>query len=53
MPIEAISQAGLRIPEDISLVAYNDNTTAQFIVPALTTVKIYMEFMENYCRVND
>ncbi|MBU3146795.1 LacI family DNA-binding transcriptional regulator [Clostridium sp. CF012] len=41
----AISEAGLKIPEDISIVSYNDNITAQFIVPALTTVKIHMEFM--------
>jgi len=42
---KAISEAGLKIPEDISVVSYNDNTTAQFIVPALTTVKIHTEFM--------
>jgi len=41
----AINEAGLKIPEDISIVSYNDNITAQFIVPALTTVKIHMEFM--------
>lgn len=41
----AISEAGLRIPEDISVISYNDNITSQFIVPPLTTVKIYMEFM--------
>jgi LacI family transcriptional regulator len=41
----AISEAGLRIPEDISVVSFDDNITAQFIVPALTTVKIHTEFM--------
>lgn len=41
----AISEAGLKIPEDISVVSYNDNTTAQFIVPALTTIKIHTGFM--------
>lgn len=41
----AISEAGLRIPEDISVISYNDNITSQFIVPPLTTVKIHMEFM--------
>lgn len=41
----AISEAGLKIPNDISIVGYNDITTAQFIVPALTTVKIHMEFI--------
>lgn len=42
---KAISEAGLKIPDDISIVSYNDNITSQFIVPALTTVKIHMEFM--------
>ena len=41
----AISEAGLQVPEDISVISYNDNITSQFIVPPLTTVKIYMEFM--------
>lgn len=41
----AISEAGLQIPEDISVISYNDNITSQFIVPPLTTVKIHMEFM--------
>jgi len=41
----AISEAGLKIPEDISIISYNDNITSQFIVPPLTTVKIHMEFM--------
>ena len=42
---KAISEANLKIPDDISIVSYNDNTTAQYIVPALTTVKIHTEFM--------
>ena len=42
---KAINEASLKIPEDISIVSYNDNITSQFIVPALTTVKIHMEFM--------
>lgn len=41
----ALSEAGLKIPKDISIISYNDNITAQFIVPALTTIKIHMEFM--------
>jgi LacI family transcriptional regulator len=41
----AISEAELRIPQDISVVSFDDNITAQFIVPALTTVKIHTEFM--------
>lgn len=41
----AISEAGLKIPQNVSVVSYNDNITSQFIVPPLTTIKIQMEFM--------
>ncbi len=42
---KAIMESGLRIPEDISIVGFNDISTAQYLVPALTTVKVYTEFM--------
>lgn len=41
----AISEKGLSIPEDMSIVGFNDIQTAQFLSPALTTVKIYPESM--------
>jgi DNA-binding LacI/PurR family transcriptional regulator len=37
--IWAIRQAGLRIPEDISIVGFDDIPGAQFANPSLTTVK--------------
>jgi LacI family transcriptional regulator len=42
---KAIMEKGINIPEDISIVGCNDISTAQFIVPALTTIKIYINFM--------
>lgn len=42
---KAIMEKGLNIPEDISIIGCNDISTAQFIVPALTTIKIYTNFM--------
>ncbi|SHE73282.1 LacI family DNA-binding transcriptional regulator [Clostridium fallax] len=42
---KAISEAGLKIPNDISIIGFNDISTAQFIIPPLTTVKVYTEFM--------
>lgn len=42
---KAIHEQGLHIPEDISIVGYNDISTAKYLVPPLTTVKLHMEFM--------
>lgn len=36
--VRAISDAGLRIPADISLVSYDDIAIARYLVPRLTTV---------------
>lgn len=41
----AVMEKGLTIPDDISIIGCNDISTAQFIVPPLTTIKIYTEFM--------
>jgi LacI family transcriptional regulator len=35
---EALREAGLRVPEDVSVVGYDDREIAQFLRPALTTV---------------
>jgi LacI family transcriptional regulator len=39
----AIREAGLRIPEDIAIVSFNDIPVAQFLTPPLSTVKIHGE----------
>ncbi|MCX7885328.1 MAG: LacI family DNA-binding transcriptional regulator [Caloramator sp.] len=38
----AISEAGLSIPKDISIVGFNDIPTSQYLFPPLTTVRIYI-----------
>lgn len=43
--IRAIHEVGLNVPKDISIVGFNDIATAQYIVPPLTTVHVYTEFM--------
>ncbi len=42
---KAIQEAGLRIPEDISVIGFNDISIAKYLIPPLTTVHIYMDFM--------
>lgn len=42
---KAISEKKLKIPEDISLVAFNDLPTAKYMVPTLTTIRVYTEYM--------
>jgi DNA-binding LacI/PurR family transcriptional regulator len=36
--LRAFSEAGLRVPQDISLVGYDDQPEAAYLVPPLTTV---------------
>ncbi len=42
---KALSEAGLDIPKDMSIIGFNDMQTAQFLSPALTTVKVHTELM--------
>lgn len=42
---KAIQEKGLRVPEDISIIGFNDISTAQYIVPALTTIRVHTEFI--------
>jgi DNA-binding LacI/PurR family transcriptional regulator len=37
--IKAITEQGLNVPEDISIVGFDDNVFSAFLTPALTTVK--------------
>lgn len=42
---KAIAENNLTTGEDISIIGFDDIQTATFLVPALTTVKVYTEFM--------
>jgi LacI family transcriptional regulator len=42
---KAIQEKGLRIPENISIIGFNDISTAQYIVPALTTIRVHTDFI--------
>ncbi|AOM84234.1 LacI family DNA-binding transcriptional regulator [Salisediminibacterium beveridgei] len=41
----AVSEKGLSIPEDLSIVGFNDISASQYLQPSLTTVKVHTEFM--------
>lgn len=41
----AINEKGLTIPNDISIIGFDDIATSQFLNPSLTTVKIYTEYI--------
>lgn len=42
---KAVAEAGYKIAEDISIVSFNGNPTAQFLVPPLSTVKVHTELL--------
>ena len=41
----AIQESGLKIPEDMSVVGFNDISMAKYLAPPLTTVHVHMNFM--------
>ncbi len=43
--IKALTEANISIPTDISIISFDDIPTAQYITPALSTVKIHTDFM--------
>ncbi|MDO4620393.1 MAG: LacI family DNA-binding transcriptional regulator [Lachnospiraceae bacterium] len=44
----AAYELGLSIPQDVSIIGFNDIPTAKYMTPPLTTVRLYMEFMGEY-----
>lgn len=38
--IEAVKDSGLRVPEDIAIVGFDDISTSQYMTPSLTTVRV-------------
>ena len=43
--MRAIQAQGLKIPEDISVIGFNDVSVAKYVTPALSSVKVYTEWM--------
>lgn len=43
--LKALYEKNIKVPEEISIIGFNDISTAKYITPALTTVKVYTEEM--------
>ncbi len=43
--LKAIQEVGLKVPEDISVIGFNDISVAKYVSPPLTTIKIHTEWM--------
>jgi LacI family transcriptional regulator len=43
--IHALKEAGLRVPEDVAIVGFDDIEISQFMSPPLTTIRIQAEMM--------
>ncbi|SFC55611.1 transcriptional regulator, LacI family [Alkalibacterium subtropicum] len=43
--LKALYEKNVKVPEDISIIGFNDISTAKYITPALTTEKVYTEEM--------
>ena len=43
--LKAIQETGLAVPEDISVMGFNDVSVAKYVTPSLSTVKVYTEWM--------
>lgn len=43
--LKALHESGYKVPEDVSVIGFNDISTAKFTFPALSTVRVHIEFM--------
>lgn len=43
--IRAVHEKGLKIPEDIAIIGFNDNPNSEYTYPPLSTVRVHTEFM--------
>lgn len=43
--LRAMHEANLKVPQDVSIIGFNDIATSAFLQPSLTTMKVHMEYM--------
>lgn len=44
--LKCFKQKGISVPDEVSLVSFNDSPTAEFSNPTLSSIKVYAERME-------
>lgn len=43
--LKALYEADIKVPNDVSIISFNDIPTSKYLVPPLSTVKVHTEFM--------
>ncbi|WP_162146923.1 substrate-binding domain-containing protein [Acholeplasma granularum] len=43
--LNALYESGIKVPDDISIIGFNDITQSAYTIPPLTTIKVYQEHM--------
>lgn len=43
--LSALHEANIKVPEDVSIIGFNDIPQSQYTIPALSTIKVYKEYM--------
>ena len=57
--LRALYESEISVPKDVSIIGFNDIPTAKYLVPPLTTIRVYTEFMGHTAvellieRIND
>lgn len=46
--LQAAREEGLRVPEDLSVIGFNDSYFSQYCAPPLTTVRVFVETLMHY-----
>jgi len=43
--LRALHELDIKVPEDISIIGFDDITTAEYLIPPLTTIRVHTEYM--------
>ncbi|MFA5692952.1 MAG: LacI family DNA-binding transcriptional regulator [Acholeplasmataceae bacterium] len=43
--LKALHESNLKVPDDVSIIGFNDDPQSEFTIPPLTTIKVYKEHM--------